>query len=247
MAALLIVGLYIFKYKQDFEENAKGGKETTVPPTKNVQSVTLDGKEYAFAWIQIGNPKNLFLYANFEEKYTLEEVVKKYNCENLVSGGFYSEDYFPIGLFISEAEVISTKTNNLLFNGYFTLTKKGEALINRGYFGESVRIGLQTGPLLIQDGLIRELKLANDKMARRIIAALSGKNELFFIVFYDSESVFLGPLLNDLPSLVKKAQNEMGVEFISAINLDGGSASAFYNKGIQLSELTPVGSFFCEK
>ena len=143
--------------------------------------------------------------------------------------------------------MLSKSIENTLFNGYFVLTKNNKVTIEKSYLGESIRIGLQTGPLLIQDERSQKLNLVSDKNARRIVAALTNKNELYFIAFYDKESVFLGPLLVDLPGLVSKIQDEMDVKFISAINLDGGSASAFFNEEIQLSELTPIGSFFCEK
>jgi len=207
----------------------------------------MDGKEYVFAWIQITSSENIFLYSNFEERYTLEEGVEKYDCRNLTSGGFYTETNSPIGLFISEVGMLSDKTVNKLFNGYFILTKKSEAIISRNYSGEPVRIGLQAGPILIQNGVVQKLTLTSDKMARRIVVALTKEGEIYFVTLYDKESVFIGPLLADLPELVSDVQNEIGVEFTSALNLDGGSASAFYTQNIQLSELTLIGSFFCEK
>ncbi len=247
LIAVLLVGFSLLKNAQDFKEFEHAKEELEIPAINKNRSVKIDGKEYEFVWIQITNPENLFLYPNFEERYTLEEGVEKYACRNLTSGGFYTEANFPIGLFISEVGILSNKANNKLFNGYFILTKKGEVIISKAYSGEPARIGLQAGPLLIQNGLIQELALASDKLARRIIVALTKDGELYFIALYDKQSVFSGPLLADLPELTRKIQSEIGMEFISALNLDGGSASAFYTQNIQLSELTPIGSFFCEK
>ncbi len=237
----------MFKNSQDFKGVIYTEKDLETPTEDNKQSVEINGKEYMFQWIQITRPENLFLYPNFKEKYTLEEGVEKYGCNNLTSGGFYTESSSPIGLFISEAKELSDKEDSELFNGYFILTKKNEAIISRNYSGESVRIGLQAGPLLIQNGFVQKLTLVNDKMARRIVVALTKEGEIYFITLYDKESVFIGPLLADLPELVSNIQNEIDVEFISALNLDGGSASAFYTQNTQLLELTPIGSFFCEK
>jgi uncharacterized protein YigE (DUF2233 family) len=247
LIAASLVGFLFFNNIRDFKEVAHTDEGLVSPALNNKQSAEIDGKEYEFAWIQITNPENIFLYPNFEERYTLEEGVEKYDCRNLTSGGFYTETNSPIGLFISEEGMLSDKTVNNLFNGYFVLTKKNEATISRDYSGEPVRIGLQAGPILIQSGVVQKLALASDKMARRIVVALTEEGEIYFITIFDKESVFMGPLLADLPELISNIQDKIDMEFISALNLDGGSASAFYTQNIQLSELTPVGSFFCEK
>jgi len=247
LLAVSLVGFCLLKNIQDFNKELPIENSPTVSEINDIQSVEINGKEYVFAWIQVTRTENLFLHPNFEERYTLQESIEKYGCINLTSGGFYSEANSPIGLFISEAEIISNKDSNNLFNGYFTLTKNGEAAISKDYSGEPVRIGLQAGPILIQNGQIQRLVLANDKMARRIVVALTKEGNIYFITFYNEESVFVGPLLADLPLLVSNIQNKFDIEFISALNLDGGAASAFYNQEIQLSELTPIGSFFCEK
>jgi len=245
--AVSLIGFSLFKNIRDFKEVVHTEENLITPALNNKQSIEMDGKEYIFAWIQITSPENLFLYPNFEEGYTLEEGVEKYNCRNLTSGGFYTETNFPIGLFISEVGMLGDKAINKLFNGYFILTKNNEAIISSDYSGDPVRIGLQAGPILIQNGFVQELALTGDKMARRIVVALTKEGEIYFIALYDEESVFIGPLLADLPQLISNIQKEIGMEFISALNLDGGTASAFYTQNLQLSELTPIGSFFCEK
>ena len=247
LIAILLVGFCLLKNKQDFKEVIQTKEESAIPVTSNKWEVEIHGGKYVFSWIQISSLENIFLYPNFKEKYTLEEAAEKYDCKNITSAGFYTENNSPIGLFISEAEKLSNKEDNNLFNGYFILTKNNEVKINRNYLEEPVRIGLQAGPLLIQNGLVQKLTHASDKMARRIVVASTQKGEVYFIILYDKESVFIGPLLADLPELISSVQDEIDVEFISALNLDGGSASAFYTPNTQLLELTPVGSFFCEK
>ena len=247
LTSIVLVGVYMFKYKRAYEETVINEQGAIISEYNNIHTVVLDEKEYSYAWTQVNDLENLFLYPNFENKDTLEEGVKNYECQSLVSGGFYSKDSSPIGLFISEGKVVNKSAKNTLFNGYFILTKNDKVTIEKNYFGEPIRIGLQTGPILIQNEQPQKLSLVNDKNARRIVAALTNENELYFIVFYDKESVFLGPLLVDLPRLVNKIQDGMDIKFISAINLDGGSASAYYSEDIQLSELTPIGSFFCVK
>lgn len=247
LTAITLVGYYLFKNTRDFNTTLRTEEKLDLSSTNNKQTIEVNGKEYAYAWVQISNSESLFLFPNFKEKYTLDEGVDNYDCKNLTSGGFYTETNSPIGLFISEEVKFNNKISSNLFNGYFILTKENKPIISRDYSGVSVRIGLQTGPLLIQNGVIQKLALTGDKMARRIVVALTKEDEIYFITLYDKDSVFIGPLLADLPVLVSKIQDEIKVEFISALNLDGGAASAFYTQSIQLSELTPIGSFFCEK
>jgi len=78
-----------------------------------------------------------------------------------------------------------------------------------------------------------------------VISAVTGDNKLIFMVIYDPKSVFLGPELVDLPQIVSLVSAENDLNIADAINLDGGSASAFKSRDFSLSEISPVGSFFC--
>lgn len=247
LIAVSFVGYYLFKNIQDFGDIVHTEEGLETPAINNKHSIEVNGNEYAYAWVQISNPENVFLFPNFKEKYTLDEGIDNYGCKNLISGGFYTETNSPIGLFISEVGKLSDEVSNKLFNGYFTLTRNGIATISRNYSGRPVRIGLQAGPILLYSGVVQELNLVRDKIARRNVIALTKEGEIYFITIYDKESVFVGPLLANLPEIINNIQNEIGAEFNSALNLDGGSASAFYTQDIQLSELTPIGSFFCER
>ncbi|KKW11013.1 MAG: hypothetical protein UY49_C0010G0009, partial [Microgenomates group bacterium GW2011_GWC1_49_7] len=77
-----------------------------------------------------------------------------------------------------------------------------------------------------------------------MVAAKTGEGFLFLTV-YKEDSVFEGPLLADLPKVIQKINTEENLGIVDALNLDGGSASAFDNGETSLSELTPVGSLFC--
>ena len=78
-------------------------------------------------------------------------------------------------------------------------------------------------------------------------AAKTMDNELLFLTVYSGDSVFDGPLLADLPLVIEKISDEEKLDIAEAINLDGGSASSFYQGETTISELTPVGSLFCIK
>jgi exopolysaccharide biosynthesis protein len=249
----IIAGLIIWlNFFDGSEENLqdKLGKTISTPFTpddKEVADLKIDEKKFRVVWFKADDVNDLLLVENFEGELTLDQIIEKYDCKDVSNGGFYQEDGSPIGLFITEGKVLNNASVNRLFNGYFSVTKSGDVTIASNYPSESLRIGLQTGPLLVKSGVIQRLNLESDKSARRVVVALTEEEKIYFITIFDKESVFQGPLLANLPTIVKEAEKEIGVKFMDAINLDGGTASAFYTKDRKLSELTSVGSFFCLK
>ena len=77
------------------------------------------------------------------------------------------------------------------------------------------------------------------------MVATTVTNAVLFFVLYDRENPYQGPLLSEVPFLLTQWQKQTTQEVRDAINLDGGSASAWYSEGFFLQELTAVGSFFC--
>ena len=117
--------------------------------------------------------------------------------------------------------------------------------INYGW-DENVDMGVQTGPVLILDGDEVDLKLARDKQARRMAAFIAG-NDLYFVTVFHPEAVLDGPFLDSLPGIVLKIGQDEGFVVSSAVNLDGGAASAWYSPTLTLKEWQPVGSWWCVK
>ena len=91
-----------------------------------------------------------------------------------------------------------------------------------------------------------KLSILDDKPGRRVVVA-QAENKIYFIAFYNNNSVYLGPNLSDLPQLLKMFAQKRKTTILNALNLDGGAASAFHTDNFSLPELTPVGSFFCIK
>lgn len=166
-------------------------------------------------------------------------------CKSLISAGFYTNENKPIGLFVYEGRKIKNLIANNLFNGIFSININNEAKITNEIKYENLRVGLQSGPIIMKDGESIALNVKNDKKSRRIVVAISDLKEIIFFVFYNKESVFTGPYLKDLPYALKLSEEKIGIKISDAINLDGGTASSFYTEYLNLSELTPIGSYFC--
>lgn len=213
-------------------------------------NLSFEGASYSVVWTPPLYGKTITLIENFTQKETALSVFKDNNCKILVNGGFYTPEDKPTGLFTTNDVESFPFIRNKLLNGVFSINDFGVPRITRSVPADHIRVGLQTGPLLIENSWEQALTLSSDKPARRMALATLGSNEVVFIAIYKKDNPFAGPYLAQLPHLLTQFSNETGLMIADAVNLDGGSASAMYiqtdtNDYWQLSEATPVGSFFC--
>lgn len=207
--------------------------------------INLENEKYSVVLISVEDNQALSLIANFEEKLTSDEIASKYNCRAVVNGGFYLENSKPAGFFISNNRELKGWSENKLFNGVLSVNDFEVARITAGKPRDNLRWGFQTGPIIRENGKSVKLFLGNDKNARRIVAAVDGENKLSFLVFYNPDQIFDGPRLQDLPKGLEILEQQADTEFADAVNLDGGTASAFIAGSVKLTELTPIGSALC--
>ncbi len=247
----ILVGFDFFtkwqKPKQNTNQEVLG---EPAPEYRQVTEILFKNKTYKAAWYKVLDTDALALIPNFGPGLSAQEVLESQKCTFIVSAGFYrkaaSSAYEPTGLFIAEDKVLKEFSANNLLNGVFSVNYFGTPRITRTRPQDELRLAVQTGPILIENTFVQKAKLTSDEEARRVVVAVTGANEVFFLVFWDPESFFNGPYLADLPELVKEAEAKMGVVFADVVNLDGGAASAFMD-GLKLSEAKKVGSFFCVK
>lgn len=220
---------------------------TLKPTPPQTVEISLAGKSFLVSFFKVIDTSKLFLFSNLEEKNTASELVDKYKCQALTSAGFYDKSDKPLGLFISEGKAFRNKLESALFNGFFLVKTTGEFEISRFSNGENLRLGLQSGPFLWEDENPVVLHINNDEFARRIVILTTKDKQLYFLAVYNSDSPLQGPYLSDLPNILLQFKNKTNVAILNALNLDGGSASAFYDKtaGLSFPEISIIGSFFC--
>lgn len=255
LGLLLLAGALIVLKPVIFPRIDSHQSEDTVTQAPQLQSnnssnifseeVEYQGSRYNVIGFIVDDPEKLNLYPNFAEKLTSAEAMKEYGCSLLSSGGLYTKDSIPIGLFISEGRQLKSMVKDEFYNGIFSLFYDKRVEIGDSFSKGEVRIALQSGPLLMQDGLGYNFEDRSKEEARRVVIGLTNDSKIIFMVIYKEESVFLGPTLDVLPQLLLDFSGKSGMKIISALNLDGGSASAFKSSNSSLSELTPVGSYFC--
>lgn len=189
------------------------------------------------------------LIANYGNKKDSQTLMKENNCEFGMNGGFYDENFKALGLLITDSTVVSKQKTSQLFNGFVSLkcfnnTDKCAMEIGSD-FDASAQTVLQSGPILISDGKSRELSMAQDKLARRMVLAKNALGEIIILTIYDPETEKMGSELGDVPELIVQISNKENLGITDAINMDGGRASAFYGTDKTLTESDSVGSWWC--
>jgi len=217
---------------------------TPVPTLDKMKTLSLTDGKYRYAWLLVENINKLRLAANFEEALGSENLIRRDECVVLVNGGFYNTNDSPIGWFYAMGEEISESEANNLFNGYISVASDS-AVIAATREENNLVSGLQSGPLLAEGGQFKALSINNDERRRRVVAVTGDSGEVYFGVVTGANSLFEGPLLGDLSRVVEAITKQEGVSVEGAINLDGGSASAFYDGDIYIRETSYIGSYFC--
>lgn len=226
------------------DNNVLKSASPTGKPTEGL-SLDYNGATYKVLYVQISDTSKITLSPNFEEKQTSNELKTAKKCDYLLSGGFYDKDDSPIGLLISNGYEQSFYQTNSLFNGIFGVTYAEKPFLGSTYPRGSTRLAVQAGPILILDSKLQTLSIKNDEPDRRNFVALVDDGSIVFASVFDKLSEYNGPMLVDMPKIVDKLSDKLNIDFISAMNLDGGSASAFLTPSGGVEEISYIGSYFC--
>lgn len=206
-------------------------------------TVLLNGISYEIYFQEVGS--NLVLIPNFSERKSTDKIFTENKCVYGVNGGFYKKEGGPLGLFAVDGKIIGQEIKSTTFNGYFW--KKGEDFglgWEKPIDWEEDDFILQTGPL-IDVKYLGKGSYVDEEERRRVMVANDKDGKYYFLVLFEKENNYGGPKLTDMAEVLRQS----GIaDFNLALNLDGGSASAFYGaNGAKFWEIVNVGSFFCGK
>lgn len=160
-----------------------------------------------------------------EPRSSLAATMRECNCIAGVNGGYFDPEYAPVGLLISDGRVVLGKQKARLLSGVVSVVG-GRLRIQRG--GDFSPKGKPTaarqcGPFLVERG--KSITGLNDtRTARRtfVLVADGGRAAL------GSAS---GVTLAQLGALLATPGLVSDLKVQSALNLDGGSSSAFWFAG----------------
>ncbi len=247
--SLLLASRIILKNK-DTQKPIETNTKSMISPSQNEPAVNLptavqihnNNMTYNIYYTSLNN-YNLTLIPNFSQLKSFESITKSNNCKSAINGGYYTTDNKPLGLYKSNSTKYSEEIkDSSLLTGYLTIDKNGKADISFLDHIDSPDI-IQSGPYISKN---TTLKLTADEYARRSLIGKSDTGDLYIVFINNSEEMFNGPLLAEIPEII--FSESVPVRFISVLNLDGGSASAYMDKsGYIFRELTTVGSIICLK
>ncbi len=171
----------------------------------------------------------------------LAETISKTGALAGVNGGYFDPEDAPIGLLVSDGRVLSAQRKAKLLTGLLFSDKTRVEIVRAARFAMSSKIkaARQSGPLLVERA--EPVAGLNDtRPARRTFAAVDGKGRSALGVCSAVTLAQLGQIL--------ALTNAVGeIKVARALNLDGGSSSAFWFAGtdgvFSQRELKPVRDF----
>jgi Phosphodiester glycosidase len=152
----------------------------------------------------------------------LAHVMEQGSCLAGVNGGYFDPDYAPIGLLVVDEKTIAPLQRARLVTGVLTASSRGVQIMRTREFSpqQKLNAAVQCGPFLVDLGR-RVGGLENTRPARRTFAAVAKSDRAALGV---CSEISLAKLAEILASI----QLEDDFKISRALNLDGGSSSAFW-------------------
>jgi hypothetical protein len=156
------------------------------------------------------------------EGQSLGTVMKQVKCVCGVNGGYFDPDFKPIGLRVADGTTFSPLRRARLITGILLQSDRGIDVVRVGEFSGTKKIisAIQSGPFLVEANK-RIRGLNNLQLARRTFAGIATNDRA--VLGFCSE-VSLAELANILAGAPVAADSKIR----RAMNLDGGSSSAFW-------------------
>jgi exopolysaccharide biosynthesis protein len=152
----------------------------------------------------------------------LASVMKREKCACGVNGGYFDGEFKPIGLRIVNGQMVAPLQRARLITGVLVASSRAVQIVRAREFSQHQKIlaAIQCGPFLV-DGSRRVPGLNDSQQARRTFAA-TATNERALLGFCSEVS------LADLANILATTSVTADLKIQRAINLDGGSSSAFW-------------------
>src|SRR6266481_2407300 len=153
---------------------------------------------------------------------SLGEMMRHEKCLAGVNGGYFDENFAPLGLRIANGQMIAPLQRARLITGVLVASPRGVQIMRSREFSRrlGVSAAIQCGPFLVDRG--QPISGLNDShLARRTFAVTTSSSRALVGVCSEVSLAELAKILAT-PSLAEDVKIER------ALNLDGGSSSAFW-------------------
>jgi hypothetical protein len=152
----------------------------------------------------------------------LAQAMRQNRCLAGVNGGYFDPDYAPIGLLISDGKMIAPLQRARLITGVLAASPREVQILRTREFSQhrEFKAAVQCGPFLVDLG--RSVRgLEKTRTARRTFAA-AGNGNRAALGFCSDVS------LSELAKILATTRLADDFKIERALNLDGGSSSAFW-------------------
>jgi len=156
------------------------------------------------------------------ERQSLAATMKQESCACGINGGYFDAEFKPIGLRIGDARVLSPLRRSRLVTGILLQSDGGVDIIRVGEFSRKKKTiaAIQSGPFLVE-GSKRVRGLNGSQLARRTFAGIATNDRVLLGVCSDVS-------LSQLADILATTPVAADYKIRRAMNLDGGSSSAFW-------------------
>ena len=153
---------------------------------------------------------------------SLGAMMKRENFVCGVNGGYFDTEFKPIGLRVADGTTFSPSRRARLITGILLQSDRGIDVVRVSEFSRTKKIvaAIQSGPFLVE-GSKRIGGLKDSQPARRTFAGIA-TNDRAFLGFCSDVS------LSGLADMLATAPIAADSKIRRAMNLDGGSSSAFW-------------------
>jgi hypothetical protein len=152
----------------------------------------------------------------------LAHAMRQEGCLAGVNGGYFDPDYAPIGLLISDGKMIAPLQRARLITGVLAASPREVQILRVREFSRQRKFNaaIQCGPFLVDLG--RSVRgLEKTRTARRAFAAVGNGNRAAL-------GFCSGVSLSELAKILATTRLADDFRIERALNLDGGSSSAFW-------------------
>ena len=152
----------------------------------------------------------------------LAEMMRHEKCLAGVNGGYFNENFAPLGLRIANVQMIAPLQRARLITGVLVASPRGVQIVRSREFSRrlGVSAAIQCGPFLVDRG--QPISGLNDShVARWTFAATTGGSRAL-------TGVCSGVSLAELAKILATTPLAEDLKIERALNLDGGSSSAFW-------------------
>ena len=153
---------------------------------------------------------------------SLGEMMRHEKCLAGVNGGYFNENFAPLGLRIANGQMIAPLQRARLITGVLVASPPGVQIVRSREFSRrlGVSAAIQCGPFLVDRGQ-PIIGLNDSHLARRTFAATTAGSHALI-------GVCSGVSLAELAKILATTSLAEDLKIERALNLDGGSSSAFW-------------------